>query len=167
MNCQKSSDPYLRHASDLKPPLGMSASDFARMTPGPSLARTFEMTRDEEQKDYPKSPKLILCRGAAIGLDESGTCTHMAPGLKFLGFLESQNELRAGLRTRGSVLLTIPGATDKDRGKSICCDGPNSFSMGKKRGAAEIGKVRFVQNGKAAIAFRRYNDDRPLNLDVR
>jgi len=159
-------DPFVRHIADIKAPLGMSPYDFAKRSGGPSLSRIFEMTNDSEQKEYVKPTELILCHGAAVGLDVSDRCQHMHPGLNFLGFLEGQNENKAIVRTRGSIVLKIDGLIDADYGKAVFCDGPNSFTREKKRGSFEIGRIKNLQDGRATVAFRRYNDEKPLNLDI-
>jgi len=160
-------DNYLRHGSAIVPPIGMTPLDYAKVTPNRSLVRTFEMIHDTEQKDYPKSREHILAKGAACGLDDAGRCSHYQPGMKFVGFMEGQSDIRAGIRTRGSVVLRIDGATDAYRGRPVYCSGCNSFTLEKQRGAVEIGRIRYVQGGRAAVAFRRFDDDRPLNLDIR
>ena len=53
------------------------------------------------------------------------------------------------------------------RGLSEYVSGPNSFSLNKVPGAGEIGAIRYFCDGKAAIAFRRHDDERSLSLDVR
>lgn len=163
-------DQYLRNVSEIKPPLGMTAYDFARVNPGPSLVRTYETVHGQEQGVFPKSREHLLCKGAAVGIDESGRCCHFWPelDLRFVGFLEQGcDETRAVVKTRGSVILKIEGATESDRGRAVYCLGPNSFTLAKVPGAAEIGKIRYVQGDRAAVAFRREGDDRPLNLDLR
>jgi hypothetical protein len=157
----------LRHVSEIEVPLGLTPHDAACLSPGPSLVRTFEFVADSEQKDYPKSGEYILCKGAAVGLDESGQCCHYAPGLNFVGFLLGQTENRACVKTRDSIVLKIEGVSDEDQRQPVFCSGPNEFTLDRQQGAVEIGKIRFVENGLAIIAFRRFNDDRPLNLDVR
>jgi hypothetical protein len=166
---KKQTDPYLRNISEIEIPIGMTALDAAQRTPGPSLIRFYETVADKEQQDYPRLQNYILARGAAVGVDESGRCCHFWAGreLRFVGFLEGQAERRAVVKTRGSIVLHIAGVQDADRLKPVYCHGPNDFSLDKLPGAAEIGKIRYVQNGRAAVAFRREGDDRPLNLDVR
>lgn len=164
---QKHQDPYLRRVSEMDTPCGMNVFDAAMRLPGPSLTRTYESIADTEQKDFQKLADFLLCKGAACGLDESGKCVHMRPGIDFLGFLEGQNETKAGVRTRGSIMLRIEGLTDADVKKTVYCSGPNDFSLDKKRGSSECGKIRYVQNGRAAVAFRRFGDERPLSLDTR
>lgn len=163
---EKQQDPYMRHVSEIDTTWGTNAFDAALRLPGPSLLRTYECIDDTEQKDFPKSRNHVLCKGAAVGLDESGQCCHMVPGMKFMGFLEAQTETRAGVRTRGSVVLQIEGVVDSDVKKPVYCSGANDFSLDKKRGSSEIGKIRYIQNGRAAVAFKRFDDDRPLSLDV-
>ena len=161
-------DPYLRHISDVDVPIGMTPHDAAKRTGGPSLVRTFEQLRDREQRVYPKNQEYIFCKGASIGVDEDGQAFHFSQelDLRFVGFLLGDTGDRAEVLTRGSVILKIEGATDADRGAVVFCTGVNSFTLRKEKKAAEIGKIRYVQDGKAAVAFRRQGDERPLNLDI-
>lgn len=162
-------DPFLLHISDIKCPLGMTAHDAAKMQPGPGIARTYEQIPDSEQKEYPKSPDFILAAGMAVGVSESGECGHFwaNQGQKFVGFLVGSNDRRASVKTRGSIVLKLDGATEKDRGKPVYCTGPNSFSLKRSPGAAEIGIIRYVQGNLAAVAFRRHDSDKPLSLGLK
>jgi len=160
-------DKYLRHVNEIDTPLGMSAYDAVRLSPGPSLVRHYETIDGAEQKDFKKNGDFVLAKGAAVGLDGGGDCCHFAPGLKFVGFLEgNQNQGRCGVRTRGSVILKVEGATEADRKAPVYVNGPNDFSLERQGGAAEIGRIRFVQDGRAAVFFRSFNDNRPLILEV-
>lgn len=164
-------DPYLRLASEIVCPLGMTPLDAASIQPArtPSLVRTYENINDREEKDFPRSGDEIMAKGAAVGLDKAGYCRHFWPDkdLNFIGFLEGQTGNRAIVKTRGSVVLKIEDATDKDCGRPVYCLGPNSFILSNLPGTALIGAIRFVQvEGRAHVAFRRYNDTRPLILDI-
>ena len=162
-------DPYLKHVSDIEVPLGMTAHDAARVSPGPKIVRTFELLADSEEKDFPKSADHILAKGAACGLDETGQCSHLSPDFPtFCGFLEGSTADRATLKTRGSVILQIEGAEDeRHRGEPVFCYGPSDFTLDQVRGSVEIGRIRFVQDGRVAVAFKRFDDSRPLNLSLR
>jgi hypothetical protein len=167
MNMKPFSDPFTRNVKDIKCPLGLSPFDAAKLQPGPSISRTYEQVRDEEQRDYPKQSDLILAAGCAVGLDDNGNAQHFYAGRidHFIGFLSGQGEKRAAVKTRGSIVLEIKGVTTADRGKPVYCVGPNEFTLKKTAGAAEIGAVRYSQgNSRAAVAFRRYDSDKPLNL---
>jgi hypothetical protein len=146
--------------------LGLNPHEAARLQPGRSIPRTFELISDTEQQEFAKPVDLILAKGAAVGLDEINECRHFWPGrgMRFLGFLVGQNENRAAVRTRASVVLKIKGARAEDRGAPVYAEGPNSFSLHKSAGAAEIGLVRFVQDGQTTVAFKRADDLRPLDL---
>lgn len=159
-------DNYLRKVSDIQPILGMTAFDAALRQPGPGINRIYEIVKGSKQQDFPKDKGEILCKGAAVGLDEAGTCRHFSPGIKFLGFLEGQSESRAGVRIRGAVVLKIEDVMDESRGLPVFTTGPDNFSLKKAHGA-EIGKIRFVQDGRASVAFRRDGDETPLDLNVK
>ena len=170
MNMRVFQDPFLRHVRDINVPLGLTPHDAARMQPGPGFARTFELIADNEQREYPKSSDLILAGGAAVGIDENGICSHFwaGQGKKFVGFLTGSNENRAVVKTRGSIVLKLDSATQIDRGMPVYCTGPNSFSLKRSQGACEVGIVRYVQgNGRAAVAFRRHDSDKPLPVDLK
>lgn len=163
-------DPFLRHIKDIKCPLGLTPHDAAKLQPGHSIARSFENIRDQEQKRYPKPDEYILSQGTACGLDDSENCVHFWAGRvpHFIGFLIGSSEREATVKTRGSIVLKIEGATDADRGKPVYCSGPNTFSLENSPGAAEIGRIRYVQdNSLAAVAFKRYDSEKPLNLSMR
>ena len=169
-------DLYLRHTQDFKPRIGFTSLDESQATAGPSLNRTFERLpdpREEIMHVFKRDPEEILCKGAACGLDAEGIARHFQLGLGFLGFVERNVERYSSLitdgvcvKTRGAVNLKVEGATDEHRGKPVFCSGPNDFSLEKQRGAAEIGKIRYFQNGRASVAFRRFDDNRPLNLSL-
>ena len=159
---------YLILVSESQTTPGANSFDVARAMPGKSLTRTFESIEDETQKDFPKYSDHILARGAICGLDESGNVTHFAPGQRFVGILEGQTEKRANVRVRGSVVVRVKGATSEDdRGKCVYCSDFISFTLQKESGAAEVGRIRFFQEGRAAVAFKRIEDEKPLNLKVR
>lgn len=163
-------DPYLRHTSDFPRRPGLSALDVAEKTPfAKSLSRCYEtIYRGKREKlFYKKDSTYILQKGCAVGLDETGTAQHFKPGMKFLGLVEGQDLDRVCVRTRDSVILRIPGTSDDtDRGRSVYCHGPNDFSLEPREGSAEIGQVRFVQGEMVAVFFKKYNDDRPVDLVV-
>lgn len=170
MNTSAFHDPFLRLTKDVKCPLGLTPHDAARLQPGQSIPRTFEQIDDVEQKNYSKSEEYILAQGAAVGLADNGQCCHFWPGRvsRFVGFLMGSNENRASVKTRGSIVIKIEGTTNADRGKPVYCFGPNNLSLEKAPGAAEIGKIRYVQgNGLASVAFKRYDSDKPLNLSLK
>ena len=161
MNTSAFRDPFLRFTKEIKCPMGLSAFEAARLQPGPSLQRTYEQTPDSEneQRSYPKSEDHILTQGAACGLDEMGILCHYYPGVRrFVGFLEGQDAQSATVKTGGSVVLKIDGLTSTavDRGRTVFCSAPNSFSLKQVPGAAEIGVIRHVEGAnRAAVAFRR------------
>ena len=162
--------PFLRHASNYTPQPGLTALDRARRSPGPSLTRVYEVVKDKETKVLRRDPDEILCKGAAVGqTSESEAVHHFAPGLKFRGFVDGcVDPDRVVLNSRGSVLLKVSGATDRDLGKVVHCHGPNSFTLVAAAGSAEIGMIRYLtEYGQAAVAFRAHGDERPLDLNVR
>jgi len=141
--------------------------DQARRSPGPSLVRVYEVTKDRETKVLRRDPDEILCKGAAAGEDEKGIVHHFTPGLRFRGFIEGNSDPdRVVLRTRGSLLLNIPGADDaKHRGAVVYVSGANRFSLVVEAGSEEAGRIRYVR-GNSALAFRATGDERPLDLNV-
>lgn len=172
MNTSAFCDPFLRFAKNIKCPLGLSPFEAIRVQPGPSLQRTYEQTaREDEQRSYPKAADLILIQGAAVGLDEKGLCCHYWPGVPcFTGFLVGQNEKSATVKTGGAVVLKIDGlrSTALDRGRPVFCNSPNSFSLEQAPGAAQIGVIRYVEGAnRAAVAFRRYDSKKPLNVNIK
>lgn len=162
----KNDDKYLRHIDDIKPIPGMTVFDSAMKKPGASCVRTFEVTEDSKQQDFQKDKEEILAKGCACGLDTAGICRHFEPGLRFLGFLEGQTEDRAGVKVRGAIVLTIEGTSAESRGLPVFTSGPDQFSLKESRGAAEIGKIKYWQNGRVSVAFRRDGDPKPLNLSL-
>jgi hypothetical protein len=169
MNTAAFHDPFLRNARDIVCPTGLGPFDAAKITPGYGIMRTFEGIRDKEQRDYPKQSDLILAAGCAVGLDDGGNCQHFYAGRvkHFIGFLVGQTKNRAVVNTCGSVILKLDGVTSADMGKPVYCAGPNTFSLTRSHGAAEMGAIRFVEsNGCAAVAFRRYDSDKPLCLKI-
>ena len=167
---EQGADPYLRLASDFETSPGLTPLDMAKRTGSPSLVRTYETIRDKETKTLRRDPNEILCKGAAAGqTSESEAVHHFAPGLRFRGFVDAcVDPDRVVLTSRGSVLLKVSGATDRDRGKVVHCHGPNSFTLVAEAGSAEVGMIRYLtEYGQAAVAFRAHGDERPLDLNVR
>lgn len=165
---KKLNDPYLRFTKDITPRIGCTILDEVRLSPGPSLTRAFERIADEEDRRFNRNPATILCKGAALGIDEAGEVGHFWPGrgLKFIGYLEGNAEKELAVKTRGSVVLSIPDASEGNRGDRVYCAGPNTFTLSPTRGAAEIGRVRYWQAGRSTVAFRREGDERPLDLKI-
>ncbi len=163
-------DPFLRTTDGiLKTPNHIHPFDFVQSQPGKSLIRVYEYIPDRKQIDLPKYKNQILCKGSAVGVDQDNHVVHFyaGRGLRFCGFLEGQTADRAAIWVRGSVVLDIPGADDtKHRGAKVYCTAPNEFSLGHKRGAAEIGKIRFVQNGRSHVFFKQEEDNAPCYLIV-
>lgn len=154
----------ITHTPNCIPPF-----DFVQSQPRPSLIRVHEYIPDRKQTDLPKYTNMVLCQGAPCGLDQDNRVVHFYAnrGLKFCGFLEGQTIDRAAIWVRGSVVLDIPGADDsKHRGCAVYCTSPTEFSLSAKRGAAEIGKIRFVQNGRSHVFFKQEDDKAPCYLVV-
>ena len=111
-----------------------------------------------------------MATGAAIAIDQDNKVVHYWPGrdLRFAGFLVAQTKDRCQIQTRGSAFLKLEGVQPEDRGQRVYCNGPNSFSLKPSSITdAEIGKVRFMERvNYAAVAFKREDDSRPLNLKV-
>jgi len=159
------SEAYVINTRDIRPRPGCSALDEVQLSGRRSLLRTYEEIAESEEKTYQRNPLTILCQGAALSTDCLGYPCHFEGG-KFLGFLLGNSENHVTVKTRGSVVLQIPGASDDDRGRGVYVTGANDFSLSKSHGAVEIGKIRFFQNGRCAVAFKRTDDARPLNLSV-
>jgi hypothetical protein len=170
MNTAAFVDPFLRTTDGiLHTPNCVHPFDFVQGKPGPSLIRTYEYIPDRKQIDLPKYKNQVLCKGSAVGLDQDDKIVHFfsGRGLRFAGFLEGQTIDRAALWARGSVVLDIEGADDKKhRGAKVYCSGPNEFSLDHKRGSAEIGKIRFVQDGRSHVFFKQEDDKEPCYLIV-
>lgn len=161
-------DPYNLFVADVSSiPLGLDAFEASRGMPRKSINRSFEMVADQEEKKYRRSPLIIPAIGAAAGIGTDGLLVHYWAGwgLKFAGFVIAcgGNNIVA-VKTRGSVMLRLPGAK---LGQSVFGLGSNVFSLSQTPGAAEIGKVRFVEgSSRCAVAFRSEGDQRPLHLEL-
>lgn len=135
-----------------------------------SLTRTYELVQKTEQKDFRRKPREFLTKGAAAGADSTGLVSHFWPnkGLVFAGFvIDNYLEVdKVCVKTRGSVVLRIPGSKETDRGKSVFTVGPDAFSLKESPGAIEIGKIRYCQGERCAVAFRPTGDERPLDLSL-
>lgn len=159
-------DSYIRYAADVAPRMGFTVLDEVKATGGPSLVRTFEEIKDQKQSRFTRDPETILCPGAGLGVDPAGVVHHFwkGQGLKFIGFLVANGDKELAVKVRGSIILKIEGASEGSRGDSVFCSGPNEFHL--EPIGPEIGKVRFFQNGRCAVAFRREGDEKPLDLRV-
>ena len=161
-------DPYLILTDNVKPPIGLNAIDFLKGSPGRSLTRTFELLTDHDEATHlPKYNNHFLCHGAACGLDHENKIVHFYSdqGLRFAGFLTGQSGdgTEAALKTRGSVLLHVPGATPEDVGRDVFCSGPDAFSLSRK--GDKIGKIRHVnEHGMCLVFFKQTDDPRPEYL---
>ena len=161
---------YVTPASSLIPPLGMSALDHYRRTPGSSLPRVYEQIRDREEKTFPKDPDCFFTAGIAMGMAKDGLAWPYEPGKtpEFLGFLVADNGASCVVRSRGSVILPIAGLSGLDHRKPVFALAPDSFTLDADAGGTQVGAVRYGENERrAAVAFRRSGDPRPLSLDVR
>lgn len=160
-------DPYVLFEKDIKPRPGFSVIDEARLIPRCSISRTYELMLDVAQVHRKRIPGVILCPGAACGINSDGHVTHFWPGqdLEFLGFLVAQGDERmVSVKTRGSLILKLPSA---EPGNKVYCQGPDIFSLTETPGSAEIGKIRYCRgDDRCAVAFKREGDSRPLDLDL-
>jgi len=159
-------DPFLTLIKDIKPRPGFSPLDEYRMSPRKSISRSYELVSFSEQIRWKSQEGVILCPGSAVGIDSDSCVCHFWPnlGLEFIGFLIASGDNReVAVKSRGSVILNLQEAQP---GNSVFCCGPDTFSLTKSPGSAEIGKVRFCQGNRAAVAFRRTGDERPLNLEI-
>jgi len=158
-------DPFLTLIKEIKPRPGFSPLDEYRMSPRKSITRSYELVNFSEQIRRKSLEGVILCAGAGCGLNSVNQVCHYWPGLNldWLGFLIAIGDIEVAVKTRGSVILNLPEARSGD---SVFCSGPDSFSLTETPGSAQIGKVRFCQGNRAAVAFRRSGDERPLNLEI-
>jgi hypothetical protein len=160
-------DPFLRTTDGIEAKNGLSAFDVLTRTPGVIIGRSYELVSDSEQKNLPKYETHFLATGAAVAIDEQEKVVNFWPGRgRFAGFLVGQSRDRATVQTRGSVFLRIAGVQEKDRGRKVYCNSPNSFSLEPlSLNDAEIGIVRFWESENyVAVAFKSENDTRPLDL---
>jgi len=161
---------YTTPASSVTPPLGMSALDHYRRTPGASLPRTFEMIRDNEERTFQKSPDFFVTAGVVMGMGVDGLARPYEPGQtnEVLGILVGDTGNACTIKTRGSVILTLDGLDGLDHGKPVFVLGPDAFTLDGDLGGTEFGAIRYAESARrAAVAFRRSGDSRPLSLDVR
>jgi hypothetical protein len=131
-----------------------------------SFPRDFLIMSDKEEKRFPKDFSEKYLAGAAIGLDEKGIAHHFAPGLKFVGFLIGCDDKHAVVRSRGVVMLRIEDADDDHRKRPVYVQGPNEFSLDETKGSCEMGRLYFVEKYRSSVAFRRFDDPKPLNLEL-
>jgi len=164
-------DKYLRKTDGIKARPGFNSFDELKTQPSPSLLRSFEAVKDQEEKDFPKYENHFMAQGAAIGLDQAGKIVHYyaGRGIRFAGFLIHQTLNKAVIKSRGSAFLKLEGVSPEDRGQRVFCSAPNQFSLKpSSNDDAEIGKIRFMERANfAAVAFKGENDSRPLNLKVK
>lgn len=162
-------DIYARDEEALKKQLqpGETTLDVARRIPARSIHRVYEVLSDEvEQAHRKRVPGVILCPGAACGINTDGNVAHFWPGrdLDFFGFLIAQGDDRkCAIQVRGAIVIILP---DGKPGAKVYCSGPNTFSLSETPGAALIGAVRYVQGDKCSVFFKRAGDQRPLNMKV-
>jgi len=169
-NSQEKVTRYTVHVSSLTPPMGLSPLDHYRRTPGHSLPRTYEMTNDTEEKSFPKDPDLLFVKGVAMGRTKDGAACPFEVGntIEFIGFLIGQTDTSCIIKTRGSAVLRVDRLSGFDHGRPVFVIGPNQFSLDGETGGVEIGSVRYTEDDRrAAVAFRRTGDPRPLSLAVR
>lgn len=165
------SDPYLRTTDEIKlRVLGLSLFDNLMREGGAEFPRMLSCA-GYESEHFKKYENQRLAKGAAVGIDENFKLAHfwLGRGLKFVGFLGDQSAEEAGVRTRGTITLHIPGVKADDRGKKVYCLGPNEFSLSHKTGAAEIGKIVYVDedlNESAHVFHKRFDDERPEDLTI-
>lgn len=127
-------------------------------------ARTYETTIEKEYLTFLKSEAVATAKGEAL-FEQNGMAVPFSKDANFAGFVEGHySNGNVCAIVRGSIVLKIPGSSDKDRGKPVYA-GENHFSFNPKDGPL-IGKVRHCEDERCAIAFRRPDDTRPLNLDV-
>ena len=165
------SDPYLRTTDDIKlRVIGYSLFDNLMREGGPEIPRMMSCG-DYEQANFKKYENQRLAKGAAVALDENHKLVHFWPSrkLRFVGFLNAQNAEEAGVRTRGTIVLHIPGVRTEHRGEKVYCSCPNDFHLDNRRGAAQIGSILYVDedlNESAYVYHKRFDDERPEDLTL-
>lgn len=169
MNNQPFHDPYLRKTSDIKCRIGCTAVDEARLIPGPSLPRTYEVGGKRVYTKMCRDPEEILCRGAAAAIGPDGVVRHVNPHIReqqFVGFVEQNHDHDdVTIWTRGIVVLRIEGATEKNMLGKVYCNGPNSFNLSGY--GLLLGVIRYVQgDGVCSISFKRHDDPQPYDISI-
>jgi len=128
------------------------------------IVRTYETGIDQKSSTFQRPESVSPSKGEAL-FEIDGQLVPFSKGANFAGFSEgTYSDGKICSTVRGAVVLRISGATDADRGKTVYASGENSFSL--KKPGVEIGKIRHVENERAAIAFKRPEVERPLNLVV-
>jgi hypothetical protein len=163
-------DRLLRHEKDLYThmPRGVPFYDFLPRVPAPCLTRRYT-TAPHETRIMDCEPGVILCAGAAVGLDRQGIVQHIRSyhDLQgFVGFVEKTiSRGKVLIRTRGDVAVRI-SATAKP-GDKVFCANPDEFELTSE--GYEVGRILFVQPERpdlCCVAFKAFNDSRPLDLNV-
>lgn len=127
--------------------------------------RTYETGIQKKFQDFPVEDGFTAGKGGAL-FESGGKVGPYRDGAQFAGFCEgTYSPEKLCPMTRGSIVLRIPGASDRDRGRVVYASGENSFSLSGKKGCP-IGKIRHCESERCAVAFKRTGDPEPLNLEV-
>jgi hypothetical protein len=167
--CIDEMKPFMVASAPFKGTPGLSDLDAFRKTPRTGYHKYYESVSDSKSASFLRSTDFFLDTGIALGLDDQRMAWPFIPGhgLKFIGFNVGLSEIGVQVKVRGSVVLRLTGANAvSHKAAPVYVLGPNSFSLEKTEGAVEIGAVRYVQdNGLVAVAFRAFDDSRPLRLN--
>jgi len=165
-------DPYLLPVWNVKTPLGLSPVD-CRAGGRAILNRTKEMGVKTRQQTFKRDPNFLLCQGACAGISNDGIVRHLWPNFKpqnFVGIVEKNTGYDGVIiMTRGAIILRIPGVEKKHRGHPVYALDVNTFTLDQKKGGVLIGTVRHIRPdrpGCCSVAFKKYDNQKPLNLKV-
>ena len=169
----KHQDRLLRFERDLAPemPKGVAFYDYLPRIPTPCITRTWT-TAEHETRIMECEPGVILCAGAAVGLDRHGRVQHIRDYHElqgFVGFLEKTVARgRVLVRVRGAIMVVITCGDKRLSGTPVFAVNPDQFSLEPTEGH-EIGRIDFVQPERpdlCCVAFRSFDDKRPLDLNL-
>ena len=170
----KHQDRLLRFERDLAPqmPKGVAFYDYLPRIPTPCITRTWT-TAEHETRIMECEPGMILCAGAAVGLDRHGRVQHVRDYHELQGFVGFVDKTvahgRLLIRTRGQLQLLIPGGGKRVPGTPVFALNPDEFTLDATAGGHQIGGVVYWQpenNNLATIAFKSFDDSRPLDLNL-
>ena len=116
---------------------------------------------------------VILCPGAAAGLDRDGRVQHIRGYHELQGFVgfvvKTMERGKTVIRCRGSVMLLIPGGDKREPGMPVYVVNPNEFTLKATTGGHAIGQILFVQPERldlCCVVFKSFDDPRPLVQQV-
>jgi hypothetical protein len=133
---ERTSDPYLRHASDYRVrPRGLTPLDAWRRSPKRTLDRSFVTGHAKADRTVRVPAGEFLCPGAvAIQITETRLVTHLAPwnlhAGKFVGFVMTpmEDDL-ARVQSKGCLVLRIQDGTTGRQGARVFASDVNAFNL--------------------------------------